>query len=178
MVTELVTAFELSRYWNALAKSENPETITIINWWQLPSWNEICSELTWHKYLLDGGNFSKKRHGYCGVYRLIGLATDGEIEATAALDRVCGKDTTGTLYIGQTGWLNERLNKMRLYRHNASIALSGRTPLGNLFPSNKLAIALYFTDPTMTNFIEENLIQAYMVSFGEAPPLNYRVKPL
>jgi hypothetical protein len=43
----------------------------------------------------------------------------------------------------------------------------------NLTPS-KLAIALLFTE-TCVEIIEENLVHAYMNTFGDAPPLNYRV---
>jgi hypothetical protein len=139
MDTKPISAFELKEYWNAIC--ENHDNTNVIPWFRLPSWNEICSEMSWHRHSLNGGYFSKKHHGRCGVYRLIGLATEGNIRVEATLDRVCGKDTTGTLYIGEAGRLNDRLNFMRLARHNASVALKG-TPLGKVFPPEKRAVEL------------------------------------
>ena len=46
-------------------------------------------------------------------YRLFGLTSEGDINAPAILNRVCGQDTTGTLNIGHAGNLNNRLNQLR-----------------------------------------------------------------
>jgi hypothetical protein len=42
------------------------------------------------------------------------------------------------------------------------------------FPSDRLGIALLFTG-SATRGVERDLIHAYINSFGDAPPLNYRI---
>src|SRR5580704_4065015 len=79
----------------------------------MPAWADLCSELDWESHLVDAGYFAKKHHGFCGVYRLIGLATESEVHKPATLSRACGQDTSGTLYIGEAGSLNSRLNQLR-----------------------------------------------------------------
>ena len=120
----------------------------------------------------DDGYFSKKSHGHYGVYRLVGLAQDGEIRQLATISRVCGEDRTGTLYIGEAGTLNKRLNQLRKGSHQAS---RFPTILREKFPMRRLAIASLFTSRS-TKMIENDLLQAYVNSFGDTPPLNYRVK--
>jgi hypothetical protein len=60
----------------------------------------------------DGDYFDMKRYGYCGVYRLIGLASEGDLTQPAPPNRLCGQDTTGTLYIGSAKSLHGRLNQL------------------------------------------------------------------
>lgn len=163
------TAYELKRFWDSLEKLENGSTLPAF---RLPPWTEICSELDWRVHSLDGGYFSKKQHGYCGVYRLIALEQDRNLDKPATLNRMCGPDPTGTLYIGETGWLNERLNRMRRGEHNA-IQMLRRIRALNL-PNKRLAIALLFTCKS-TRFIEQHLFESYMQTFGDTPPLNYKV---
>ena len=138
----------------------------------MPPWQEICSDLSWHTYLLDGGYFQKKHFGRCGVYRLVALEDAGNVKKPATFSRIRGQDPTGTLYIGETGWLNERLNQMRRGEHNAMQTLR-RVPVLD-FPRAKLAISLLFTG-TSTRFIEQSLFDAYMKTFGDTPPLNYKI---
>jgi hypothetical protein len=45
--------------------------------------------------------FRKKNFGFSGVYRLYGLAPESEFEP-GVINRVCGADRTGTLYIAWT----------------------------------------------------------------------------
>lgn len=171
MYTQQVSVYELKKTWEGIVERQN---VGLIPLRRMPPWNDICSELGWEPHLIDSGYFSKKRHGYCGVYRLVGLAAENDFRKPARLSRVCGDDPTGTLYIGETRSLNKRLNMMRLFTHNA-IQMLERLPLRGLFPANKLAIALLITDCSMTSFVERNLLQAYMNSFGDTPPLNYRL---
>jgi hypothetical protein len=180
MYTQQVSVYELKKYWktaDALAEGDSMDVIPLC---YMPPWNNLCSELGWRLHRAAGGYFSKKHHGHCGVYRLIGLAAEGDLKRPATLNRVCGQDTTGTLYIGESGSLNTRLNQLRRTlksreaSHNA-ISMLRSIPLLKLkFSPNKLAIALLFTGRN-TRFVESNLIEAYMNSFGDTPPLNYRL---
>ena len=86
-----------------------------------------------------------------GVYRLIGLDDSGK---PAELDRLCGRDTTGTLYIGKEGkTFSNRSRLGRLVRslrspstwgynqeHAAGYRLRRHPELTALFPPNKVAL--------------------------------------
>jgi len=176
MHTQQITVRELEEHWGAVSKLAPGESMGGIPNYRLPLWEDLCSKLAWQLHLAETGYFSRKRHGYTGVYRLIGLAVDNDLSTPATLSRVCRPDPTGTLYIGKSNWLNERANKLRRRRgrHNA-IETLGHTPLGKLFPPNKLAIGLLFTKVGMPRLIEGQLIRAYMNSFGDTPPLNVRL---
>ena len=120
-----------------------------------------------------GCYFTAKRHGRCGVYRLIAHASEGELTKPATLSRICGQDTTGTLYIGEAKSLSIRLNqdRERLHRRKKShgaINTLRQIPVLN-YPRNKRGIALLFI-VSQTRMIEEHLIYAYINSFGEMPP--------
>jgi hypothetical protein len=170
----------LEDYWkkvDALAKGEAMLGLSIR---QMPPWNDLCSELSWEFHTIGDGYFSAKNHGFCGVYRLIALASEGDVTKPAALNRVCGQDITGTLYIGEAGSLSDRLNQLRrsarpgsLERSHGAIGMLRQIPILD-YPSNKLAVALLFTVP-QTRMVERHLIEAYINSFGDAPPLNYRL---
>lgn len=162
-----MTVSDLREYWELLHAGK---TSNVIYQWHMPEWVDICSEMDWEIYPLTGGYFSKRNHDHCGVYRLVGLSGNGDLSRPAILDRVGGKDITGTLYIGEAGRLNMRLNQLRLGKHQAS---NLPTILESVFPPEQLAIALMFTH-TFTKWIERDLINAYINSFGEAPPLNYK----
>jgi hypothetical protein len=179
VIMEQISVYELRKHWEALdALSEGGGSVEIIPLSCMPPWNDLCSELNWETHLVDDRFFGKKHHGYCGVYRLIGLASEGDLTKPAVFGRLCGQDTTGTLYIGKADSLNNRLNQLRrslLSRHEEShetIGMLKRIPLLN-FLLNKLAVALLFTG-RCSRSVEGDLIQAYMNSFGDAPPLNYR----
>lgn len=140
----------------------------------MPPWVDICSKLNWEIHRLDDGYFSYKNYGRSGVYRLIGLVSADETKKPVTFNRLCGQDTTGTLYIGRAGRLHERLNQMRVRRptHEAISALRQIPCLD--FPRGKLAVAIRFTGH-ISHVVEANLIGAYVNSFGDAPPLNYRL---
>lgn len=119
-----------------------------------------------------------------GVYRLVGLA-EADLRQPATLDRICGRDETGTLYIGREGKnfaVRSRLSQtMRSLRqrgrysllsteHNAGYLLRTNTLLSRRFPNNKLAVAWSYDDNP--SIAENNLLVTYVESFGEAPPLN------
>jgi hypothetical protein len=172
----------LKEYWKKIGTLAEGEAMLSLSINQMPPWNDLCSELSWEFHTIVGGYFSAKNHGACGVYRLIALASEGDLTKSATLNRVCGQDTTGTLYIGEAQSLSNRLNQLRRSAHvhslrrersHGAINMLRQIPILN-YPSNRLAVALLFTAP-QTRMIEEHLIYAYINSFGEMPPLNYRL---
>jgi hypothetical protein len=171
----------LKEYWKKISTLREGEALLSLSISQMPPWNDLCSELAWETHSIEGGYFSEKNHGRCGVYRLIALASEDDLTRPATLSRVCGQDTTGTLYIGEAKSLNIRLNqlrrsaRLRSFRRektHGAINMLRKIPVLN-YPTNRLAVALCFTI-TQTRIIEEHLIYAYMNSFGEMPPLNYK----
>jgi hypothetical protein len=177
--TQQISVRELQEYWRTFETLEVDEGLEVIPLCFMPSWGDLCRELDWHSYRMTGGYFSKKEHAYCGVYRMIGLAADDDATKPATLNRVCGQDETGTLYIGRTRWLNERLNQLRrslLSRHEDSHGAIGTlleiTKLKSRFPASRLAISILYTG-IKPRFVEGTLIRAYMNTFGDTPPLNY-----
>jgi hypothetical protein len=117
-----------------------------------------------------------------GVYRLVGLANPG-INVPAKIDRVCGSDETGTLYIGRAssqrslqlrlGTLFRTLNARKgiVYSgHSAAEFLRHHPLLSARFPLDRVAVTWsYDYYDTMA---EQILFARYVRSFGEAPPLN------
>jgi len=177
MTDTRISVWELQEYWNYIETLEPGQVIERhIHGSQMPLWDKICSELGWRVHKLDDGYFDRKRFGYCGVYRLIGLATN-EAVSPATISRSCGEDSTGTLYVGESGWLNERVNQMRRSlrgegTHGASSLWSRSEILQSKFPREKLGVAMLFTNPKMHPWIESDLMSAYLNSFGDTPPLN------
>jgi hypothetical protein len=171
----MVSVRELEEYWEYRESLKDGDTLERhIGTYEMPPWDEICSELSWHFDKV--GRFSRKGHGYCGVYRIIGLATDKAFKP-AAISRACGEDVSGTLYVGESRWLNERLNQFRRSlrgedTHGASRLWRQSMTLKSKFPSNQLGIATFFTRVRMHEVIESDLIRAYLDSFGDTPPLN------
>lgn len=168
---------ELWDHWETLEK-RIAEGERVIRPWEMPPWDDICSQLDWRTHLIDEHYFSKKRYGFRGVYRLIALAAEGDLKKPLALNRICGPDPTGTLYIGRSIRLSRRLNELRRAalgrgRLHSAPKMLRRFPLE--FPANKLAVALLFTRGVHPSTVETDLIEAYMNSFGDAPPLNYRL---
>jgi hypothetical protein len=170
----------LQEYWERVNALGEGERILSLSLYEMPPWNELCSELSWETHSIEDGYFSSRNHGFCGVYRLIALASEGSIDKPAALNRVGGQDTTGTLYIGEAASLSNRLNQLRRSarshrpeRSHGAIRMLRQISLLD-FPPNRLRVALLFTVP-QTRMIERHLIEAYINSFGDAPPLNYRL---
>ena len=103
----------LKDHWARVDALAVGESIGMISISQMPPWDNLCSELPWQIYSIEGGSFSAKDHGFCGVYRLIALASEGDLKKPAVLNRICGRDMTGTLYIGEAKSLSNRLNQLR-----------------------------------------------------------------
>lgn len=146
-------------------------------------------ELEWHgartlteleaKPHLLPGNYAST---WSGVYRIFVLDT--------AIDRCCGKDRTGTLYIGLAGTgarnssnLRSRIKEILNTVHHATACWSFNGPIARKFPWKTLAINWAYTDERLNYrgetvpgaFAAENFLLAnYNDSFGELPPLNLR----
>jgi hypothetical protein len=110
-----------------------------------------------------------------GIYRLIGLNDAGK---PATLDRICGSDRTGTLYVGCEGKnfaVRNRLSKLvrslragdGIYNdeHNAGARLRRHPKLSERFPISKLAITWCYSAECY--LAERCLLDAYFASFGE-----------
>lgn len=114
-----------------------------------------------------------------GVYRVIGLASDEGDPVPEPIDRVCGTDKTGTLYIG-AGNLRSRIGAFvgaNGPRNNDQTKPAGHTlmtpTLRKRFPLQKLAVMWLKTDSEpAAKSLEEDLIQDYQRKFGERPPMN------
>lgn len=117
-----------------------------------------------------------------GVYRLIALNEQGN---PATLNRMCGGDTTGTLYIGVEGKtfsdrsrLGQLVRSLRSPRrrtnqeHQAGYRLRSHPELNSRFPEARVALTWCYCDtPTSA---ERALFEVYFASFGDNPPLNFR----
>jgi hypothetical protein len=109
-----------------------------------------------------------------GVYRLVALRDDTTF-VPMPLNRVCGVDDTGTIYIGQTDkQLIERLGALvkthrKDYRSSPHRRLS--STLAASFPSERLAFTWEYTSPPAWKR-EAELLSAYEHEFGELPPNN------
>jgi hypothetical protein len=121
----------------------------------------------------------------CGVYRLVSLAQPG-INEPALLDRICGSDKTGTLYVGcagSHGTLQSRLGSLlRTLRARKGFAYSGHKAadflrshplLSKRFPLDNLAVTWSY-DPHQI-LAEQIRLSRYVRSFGEVPPLNLKL---
>lgn len=113
---------------------------------------------------------------HMGLYRLVALMGDGPINP-ATLQRVCGPDASGTLYIGSTSSLPRRLSELVRSRHigcfQSRAYKAMPTRLAAEFPPDKLAICWRYLSDDVDRYAEERkLITAYTDVFGELPPLN------
>jgi hypothetical protein len=171
-----VSVSELKEYWRSIGRLTEGQSLQGLFQRQMPPWNDLCSELNWELHIVDQRYFARKHHGYWSVYRLIGLESEGDVSKPVTLNRVCGHDTTGTLYIGKSNSLNERLNAIRRtalnnkHSHDA-VGMLKSIPKLDFLP-NRLAIALLFTE-IKPRSVERDLITAYINTFGDTPPLNY-----
>ena len=176
-----LTVSQLQDHWRERQEAA-PGTITypfLIR--QMPPWDEICSNLDWELHLPDDRHFTAKHHGYFGVYRLVALASERDLARPATLNRVARQDTSGTLYIGEAGNLARRLNELlrsgwghRNEDSHGAIGMLKQIDCLDFYP-NKLGIALHFTTLSDTRSVERDLIRAYINSFGDTPPLNYKL---
>jgi len=153
---------------------------------ETPHWN-VQIRGDWSGiYRLDqvGSYVSRYLSARKGVYRLVGLAEAG-VSKPAVIDRICGRDETGTLYIGAEGKnfaVRSRLTKLvrslkeprsgNVFNseHHVGLFLRRNSLLNERFPRSKLGIEwCYDPDPYIA---EGNLLVSYISSFGESPPLN------
>jgi hypothetical protein len=108
-----------------------------------------------------------------GVYRLI--AIENETGCTPKpLNRVAGRDPTGTLYIGATDRpIKNRLGNL-VSAHRADYASKPHRllsqPLTKLFPMDRLAFSCEYSATPWQR--EAELLMAYENEFGELPPNN------
>jgi hypothetical protein len=144
-------------------------------------------ELEWHgPHLLSvlRNNYdllpsSKYSRQWNGVYRIFSPDTP--------IDRICGKDPTGTLYLGRAGsergWsiLRTRIQEIARKAHHATSGWSYSDLLRKKFPWESLAIEWAYTqirlnyrgDPVPGAKAAEGwLLSCYNDSFGEYPPMN------
>lgn len=110
-----------------------------------------------------------------GVYRLIGLRSDGDL-TPAKIARVCGEDETGTIYIGAAKSLIGRIGRLVL-QHLPPFKGGNHTampmPLATMFSSTKLAVQWRLVGSPENIFVtEQKLLSDYKQTFGELPPLN------
>jgi hypothetical protein len=148
-----------------------PVTIAFV--WSAPRDLEVLR--TSYRYLP-----SLYRSQWSGVYRL--FAKD------AVIERCCGADATGTLYIGKAGtgkqnWsiLRSRIMQLVKREHHATSHWHGCDKTRSKFPWDSLAAAWAFTgeytdyrgarQPAAT-LAERWLLGTYRDSFGELPPWN------
>jgi hypothetical protein len=106
------------------------------------------------------------------------------------IDRFCGKDGTGTLYIGKAGtgkmsWsiLRTRIRDIVEGKHHAIRGWSSSNIFRQKYPWEALAVEWAYTT-VRTNYkgdiiqaaelAETWLLRSYNDSFGEIPPLNQR----
>jgi hypothetical protein len=163
---------------DAQARLDAEATVTPLHW------NEEIPGVWCRLYRLNkvGSNIGSHIRAAAGVYRLVGLTDDLDATAPATLDRVCGRDQTGTLYIGHARRLPNRLvpfvrslkpPRGQRHRLNSEHPAGKRlleSILSNQFPTNRLAITWAY-DP-LCGIMESILFGRYLSSFGETPPLN------
>lgn len=175
-----ISVRELRAYWEKVHNLADGERIGVYPRECMPSWMALCDELPWETYTLDGGYFSAKHHGFQGVYRLFALENAGDLKSAPTFRRLGGDDPTGTLYIGEAGDLAKRLNQARrsarsYRREDSHGAISAMRQIPKLnFPIEKIGVALMYTD-RLTRMIERDLLYSYINTFGDSPPLNYKI---
>jgi len=175
MTPERISAAQLQDYWEYYENLKDSDVVErFVSSPMMPSWSDICYGLRWRLYRL--GRFREKSHGFCGVYRLVALAHERSWEP-AHIPRLGGEDGSGTLYVGEAGWLHERLNQLRRScakedSHGAGRMWRDCDLLRDRFPLNRLGIAIFSTSVPMRKKIEAHLIRAHLNSFGDTPPLN------
>jgi hypothetical protein len=134
----------------------------------------LLSRLKENRALLPGDYTSE----WSGVYRIFSPNT--------TIDRYCGKDPTGTLYLGRSGtgrakWsiLRTRINELVNGRHHAPSNWS--VLIEQKYPRASLAVEWAYTpgelnhkgQPFSKAILAENfLLSCYGDSFGELPPWN------
>ena len=110
-----------------------------------------------------------------GVYRLVALTNDVDFDVMI-LDRVCGKDNSGTVYLGAARSLLGRVADLVATHHPDFKSKRHRempTRLAKMLPPSRLAVCFQYVDADSCPFKRENqLMNAYYAKYGERPPLN------
>ena len=112
-----------------------------------------------------------------GVYRLIALDATMAGIVPASLDRVCGVDPTGTLYIGFTKSLRTRL-RILVLTNDPNVPLGAGhafmpAKLRKSFPLRLRAVAWQRSASyDLARNGEKKLFDRYAKQFGELPPMN------
>jgi hypothetical protein len=148
--------------------------------WQ--HWNELipgdwCSVTRIARYGSSIGNHVRAKPG---VYRLVGLNEDEDKIVPAHINRICGVDTTGTLYLGCGSKLRIRLQQLSralrmgshhyIFAHDIAKEFRYNARLSARFPLKRLGITWLYD--WAYDAVETNLLFHYRDSFGETPPLN------
>jgi hypothetical protein len=147
-------------------------------------------ELKWHgKRLLSSlrgrsnSRLPSNKYGsqWSGVYRIFLPDT--------SIDRFCGKDPTGTLYVGLAGTgvlnrsiLNTRIRSIIKNEHHATKGWRNIDVIRKKYPWDALAVEWAFTQVRLNSKrknvgptqAEKWLLHCYNDSFGEFPPLNQK----
>jgi hypothetical protein len=159
----------------AVHHRNNPEYyVTLTLRWNVPYMLSVLRK----NYRLLPGTYTSE---WSGVYRIFSPNT--------TIDRCCGKDPTGTLYIGRAGsdrgWSILRNRLMSIVRprggHHATDKWSFSDAMMQKFPWTSLAVEWAYTgkranykgEPVAEAILAERLLlQCYVDSYGELPPWN------
>jgi hypothetical protein len=126
-------------------------------------------------YKLNFQNSSENMPDNGGVYKII--ATDG-YGNPKSINRVCGIDKDGILYIGESNSIQKRMgdftkSAVRNYKstnHSGGVLYSQSDLLCEQYPYNDFYV-MYEVCDNHTNK-EKELLKDYFLMFGEYPPLN------
>jgi hypothetical protein len=109
-----------------------------------------------------------------GLYRLVALQANEQGFVPAPLNRVCGIDPTGTLYIGKTESLRSRLRSLVRTNHPSFLFGGGHAfmpdTLRRRYPFQLRAVT-WLRSSDISNG-ERKLLEIYTKRFGELPPMN------
>jgi hypothetical protein len=138
--------------------------------------SHLLSVLRQNYQLLPSSRYSRQ---WNGVYRIFSPNT--------TIDRICGRDPTGTLYLGRAGskrgWsiLRTRIQEIARKSHHATSGWSYSELLRKKFPWESLALEWAYTETRLnyrgdtipgSKVAEGWLLSCYNDSFGEYPPMN------
>ena len=110
-----------------------------------------------------------------GIYYIIGVDKVGNV---IPINRICGTDTDGVLYIGESGCIQDRIGyfiKTILPNYKTDCHSGGKMyccsePIRIMFPKENLLVKYELCEDHVERELE--LIQNYIQKFGELPPLN------
>jgi hypothetical protein len=166
-----LTAFTPAFWRDKVHHKARPTQLSLELRW---STSQLLSVLSENKHLLPSGKFSNE---WNGVYRLFLPDT--------TIDRFCGKDPTGTLYLGRAGskrgWsiLRTRIQAIARGTHHATRSYSDL--VRRKYSWDSLAVDWAYTGDILNyegetvpgaKRAESWLLSCYNDSFGEYPPMN------